>query len=70
MKMKQKKIALKDALAYLLTRGNKILTEKSKTIEYRQIVIEMMFILIAVYEMHNTDDEIITVNFPSEEADE
>lgn len=70
MNMKIKKVALKDALAYLLVRGNKILTEKSKTKEYRQVVIDMMYILTAVYELHNTDEEIITVTFPSEEKDE
>lgn len=62
--MVTKKIALKDAIAYLLQKGNKTITEKSKAKEYRQLAIEMMFILSAVYEKHSTNGEIIEVKFP------
>lgn len=62
----EKQFATKDLLAYLLEKGNKAITDKNSTKkDYREVVIDMMFILTAIYEKQNSNAELVTVVYPS-----
>lgn len=62
----EKQFAKKDLLAYLLDKGNKVaMNKKSSKKDYREVVIDMMFILTPIYQIHSTDAELITVVYPN-----
>lgn len=62
----EKQFATKDLLAYLLEKGNKAITDKNSTKkDYREVVIDMMFILTGIYEKQNSNADLVTVVYPS-----